>query len=133
MAPGFLIYTQFPSSYSYISPEFLGSLRLRCTVVGLGYDDEIYFDQAKYFYQSCSAVITTNIDSAEWLKQSGIPAYVVATAWLAHSARSAEVPGKEDIQISFVGDMSKPGRREYVRHLEASGIPVADCGVRSGT
>src|SRR5439155_1164109 len=39
--------------------------------------------------------------------------------------------GKEDIQISFVGDMSKPGRREYVRHLEASGIPVADFGAGS--
>ena len=37
--PELLIYTQFPSSYSYLVPEFIGKLRQRCLVVGLGFDD----------------------------------------------------------------------------------------------
>ena len=124
-----LVYSQFPSSYAYLRPEFLSSVRERCLVVGLGYDDEIYFEQAKFFYQSCSAVITTDIAGAEWLKQAGIPAYL-AQLQLPQSFRDVPAP-PEDIDVSFVGDMSKPGRRDYVQYLESRGIAVADFGAGS--
>jgi hypothetical protein len=41
----------------------------------------------------------------------------------------------EDIAVSFVGDMTKPGRREWVSVLEAAGIAVQDYGYgsRNGT
>jgi len=127
--PQLVIYSQFPNSFSYITPEYLATLRKFCVVIGLGYDDEIYFDQAKWFYQSCSAVITTDIAGAEWLKQSGIPAYL---AQLQQPQPKRIVPAiLEDIPLSFVGDMSKPGRREYVDYLESHGIQVAEFGLSS--
>jgi len=121
-----LIYTQFPSSYSYISPYFLASLRRRRVVVGLGWDDEMYFEQAKFFYQSCDAVVTTDLAGAEWLKQIGIPAHAAALQLVPPARNMSAVP--EDIPVSFVGDMTKPGRRKYVAHLESHGIPVKDYG-----
>ncbi len=124
-----VLYSQFPSSYSYLQPEFLRALGERCTVVGLGYDDEIYFEQAKYFYQACDAVITSDMAGAEWLKQAGIPAYL---AQLQQPQPAQELPAlPEDIDISFVGDMSKPERRDAVDYLESHGLAVADYGAGS--
>src|SRR6267142_2396427 len=47
--PDLVIYAQFPNRYSYLTPRFLGALRERCRVVAFGFDDEIYFEQAKFF------------------------------------------------------------------------------------
>ena len=128
MAPHVVLYTQFPNSYAYLRPECLARIREIFPVVGIGWDDEIYFDQAKYFYESCSAVITTDVDSAKWLNQAGTPAHVVVTAWLTHPV---PIGLSEDIPVSFVGDMTKPGRREFIQQLEAAGIPVLDFGFGS--
>jgi glycosyl transferase family 1 len=125
-----LVYTQFPNSFAYLTPQFIGSLGSRTAVVGLGFDDEIYFDQAKFFYQACSAVITSDIDGARWLRQAGIPAYV-AQLQQPRLTENMPAPRPEDIAVSFVGDMSKPGRRDYLRHLEAHGIVVRDYGAGS--
>src|SRR5437588_8316130 len=45
--PDVLLYSQFPASYSYLSPEFVGGFRNRARIVALGFDDEIYFEQSK--------------------------------------------------------------------------------------
>src|SRR2546425_9667892 len=128
--PELLIYTQFPSSYSYLVPEFIGKLRQRCLVVGLGFDDEIYFEQSKFFYSYCDAVITTDIPGAERLRAAGIPVHLGALQQ-PHASSAIEQPTIEDIPISFVGDMNKPGRREFIRALDAAGIAVADYGAGS--
>lgn len=127
--PQLIIYTQFPSSYSYLAPTFVGALRERGRVVALGFDDEIYFEQSKFFYAQCDAVITTDIPGAERLRAAGIPAHL---AQLQQPHVSAQANGTaEDIAVSFIGDMSKPGRRQFVRVLEAAGVPVADYGAGS--
>lgn len=128
--PQLLIYSQFPSSYSYLRPEFLREMSAHCTVVGFGYDDEIFFEQSKYFYQACSAVITSDVAGSEYLTQLRIPAYLAQLQLPSHPAAETEHVA-QDIDVSFVGDMSKPGRREYVAHLESHGIPVADYGAGS--
>jgi hypothetical protein len=124
--PDLLIYAQFPSSYSYLTPQFLGSLRRQCRVAGFGFDDEIYFEQAKFFYAECDAVITTDIPDGQRLRAAGIPVH------FAQLQQPHVVPQPrqmtEDIQVSFVGDMTKPGRREFVQALERAGIAVADYG-----
>jgi hypothetical protein len=125
--PDVLLYTQFPSSYSYLTPQFLGGLRDQCRVVGLGFDDEIYFGQAKYFYLHCDAVITTDIEGAARLRSAGVAAYEAQVT----PQRAFAAVEEEDIPVSFIGDMSKPGRKDFVRGLEDAGIPVADFGVGS--
>ena len=133
MKPDVLIYTQFPSSYGYLTPEFISRLRASARVVALGFDDEIYFEQSKHFYIRCDAVITTDLDDALRLRDLGIPVYI---AQMQHpEALHAVQPAVEDIAVSFVGDMTKPGRREWVAILEAGGIAVRDYGhgSRNGT
>lgn len=129
LKPDLLLYSQFPNSYAYIAPEFLGALRSRCRVVGIGFDDEMYFEQAKYFYQWCSAVVTTDIGGGDWLRRASIPVYVTPL----QSPQVAPLPpvAAEDIHVSFVGDMTKPRRREYLQHLEAHGFRVTDFGFGS--
>jgi SAM-dependent methyltransferase len=126
--PGVVMYSQFPNTYAYLTPQFLRSLGRHSHIVGLGYDDEIFFDQAKFFYQSCDAVITTDIAGYEWLRQAGVPAYI---AQLAQPDTASAAGTAEDIDVSFIGDMSKPGRREYISHLQASGIDVKVFGAGS--
>lgn len=123
-SPRLVIYSQFPNTYAYLSPVLLERIRGAASIVGLGYDDEIFFEPAKYFYQACDAVITTDLAGAAWLRQTGVDAYI------AHLGQPMEISasGDEDIDISFVGDMSKPGRRAYVDHLEEAGFSVHDYG-----
>ncbi len=124
-----LVYSQFPSSYAYIRPDFLAGLRDRTRVVALGFDDEIYFEQARFFYVACDAVITTDISGAAWLEAAGIPVYLAQLQQPLTAEDTADLP--EDIDASFIGDMSKPGRRELVRALEAAGVAVTDYGAGS--
>jgi hypothetical protein len=127
--PRLILYSQFPSSYSYLSPRRLSELRTAARVVALGFDDEIYFEQAKHFYARCDAVITTDIEGAARLRGAGVAVF------LAQLQQPDIVPASEppaaDIAVSFVGDMSKPGRREYVQALVGAGIPVHDYGAGS--
>jgi len=125
-----VIYSQFPSSYSYLAPEFLRQISEHRAVVGFGYDDEIYFEQAKYFYEACTAVITTDIAGAEYLRQLGVPTYLAQLQLPSRGETNIEHTS-QDIDISFVGDMSKPGRREFVAYLESQGLAVADYGAGS--
>lgn len=124
--PDILLYSQFPATYSYLAPQFIGSFRDRCRVVALGFDDEIYFEQSKFFYLQCDAVITTDIPDAERLRAAGISVHFAQLeAPQAAGEAQAEV---EDIPVSFVGDMTKPGRRELVQSLERAGVAVQDYG-----
>jgi hypothetical protein len=124
-----LIYTQFPSSYSYLTPQFLSGLRACTRVVALGFDDEIYFEQSKHFYVCCDAVITSDLDDSRRLKELGISVYPAQLQQ--PQTLPSPSPPIEDIPVSFVGDMTKPGRREWVTTLENAGIPVRDYGHRS--
>jgi hypothetical protein len=124
--PDILLYSQFPASYSYLSPSFVGGFRDRCRVVALGFDDEIYFEQSKFFYLQCDAVITSDIPDAERLRAAGISVYLAQLE--APQTGAADGVPAEDIPISFVGDMTKPGRRELVQALERAGISVQDFG-----
>src|SRR5207253_8198675 len=111
LRPEVLLYSQFPSSFSYLSPGFIGGFRGQCRVVALGFDDEIYFEQAKFFYLQCDAVITTDIPDSERLQAAGIPVHF-AQLQQPHVVLEAK-PVAEDIDVSFVGDMTKPGRRYF--------------------
>ena len=124
--PNILLYSQFPASYSYLSPDFIGGFRDQSRIVALGFDDEIYFEQSKYFYYQCDAVITTDIPDAGRLRAAGIPVHFAQLEAPQSSAKDEAVA--EDIPLSFVGDMTKPGRRELVQALEQAGIAVQDFG-----
>jgi hypothetical protein len=124
--PDLVIYTQFPNSYGYLRPAFIEQLRVRAHMVGLGFDDEIYFEQAKHFYAHCDAVITTDFDDLPRLQALGVSVYLAQLQQ--PQTFSAVQPVDEDIAVSFVGDMTKPGRREWVQCLESAGITVRDFG-----
>jgi hypothetical protein len=126
LRPEVLLYSQFPSSYSYLSPQFIGGFRDRCRVVALGFDDEIYFEQAKFFYLQCDAVITTDIPDGERLQAAGVAVHFAQLEQPQVAPEDRDVG--EDTSVSFVGDMTKPGRRDFVQALESAGIAVADFG-----
>jgi hypothetical protein len=132
-SPAVVLYTQFPNSFCYLSPQLLRRLASRRTVVGLGFDDEMYFDQAKAHYQVCSALLTTDLAGAEFFRQIGRPVLTVSmlTVSMLTPIHTTALAGADDVDISFVGDMTKPGRREYVWALEQAGIEVRDHGLGS--
>ncbi len=131
-APQLILYTQFPSTYAYLSPQSLRELRVRSKVVAFGFDDEIYFEQSKHFYLECDALVTSDIQDAARLREAG-PAIYLAQLQRPHVAQVGRTIA-EDIPVSFVGDVDKPGRREFIAALEGAGIAVADygAGTRNG-
>src|SRR3989442_14962280 len=89
----------------------------------------MYFEQAKYLYQACSALITTDETAVDWLTKVGVATYLAPLHFESPSVDNGEV--LQDISVSFVGDMTKPGRRYYIDYLERHGVQVKDYGFGS--
>src|SRR5207248_11158854 len=104
----------------------IGGFRGRSRGVALGFGEEIYFEQAKFFYLQCDAVITTDIPDSERLRAAGVAVYFAQLEQPQVAPEERDVV--EDLPVSFVGDMTKPGRRGFVQALEGAGIAVVDYG-----
>lgn len=127
--PDILVYCPFSTDFE-LSPEFFDGLRAETKVVFWFADDPTYFDSfCKYYAQAGDAVITADHLAVDAYRRLGIPA-VLCLEIVVPNAITPPAATK-DIDVCFVGDMRKKGRREYIRHLEENGIKPVVYGVGS--
>ncbi|OGR53736.1 MAG: hypothetical protein A2X39_04900 [Elusimicrobia bacterium GWC2_56_31] len=112
----------FASDYQ-LSAHFYGSLREKARMVFWFADDAAYFESYnRYYAQTADAVITADYFAAFAYKRLEIPAIVCQD--LTAGNKYFPVKTDKDIDVSFIGDMRKRGRREYIEFLRAAGISV---------
>ncbi|HBE88683.1 MAG TPA: hypothetical protein DDW67_06040, partial [Elusimicrobia bacterium] len=116
----------FASDYQ-LSPEFYSSLRGAAGVAFWFADDPLYFNSyTRYYGAAADAVVTTDPEALTEWKRLGVPAVLCSD--ITSNNRYAPVSVEKDIDVCFVGDLSKRGRRDYIEFLRAAGIQVAVYG-----
>lgn len=110
----------FASDYQ-LSVDFYGSLRKTARTVFWFADDSTYFESYnRYYAQAADAVITADYFAQFAYKRLEIQALVCQE--LTDSGKYFPVKTEKDIDVCFIGDMRKRGRREYIKFLTAAGI-----------
>ncbi|MEI7480746.1 MAG: glycosyltransferase [Elusimicrobiota bacterium] len=116
----------FASDYQ-LSVDFYSSLRKKLTTVFWFADDPTYFESYnRYYAQTADAVITADYFASFAYKRLEIQALVCQD--LTASNKYFPVKINKDIDVCFIGDMSKRGRREYVEFLRNAGVAVTVYG-----
>lgn len=118
----------FPFASDFqLSVEFYASLRKLTKVVLWLADDPTYFDvHARYYAQAADLVVTSDPLAVHAYRRLGIRALHNLDIVLAN--RLDPVPAEKDIDVLFIGDLGKPGRKEALDLLESGGIKVAVFG-----
>ena len=121
----------FPFATDFqLSVPFYASLRQLTKVVFWLADDSTYFDAySRYYAQAADLVVTSDPLAIDAYKRLGIRALLYFEVVANHLLRPVEI--HKDIDVLFVGDMSKPGRAEQLRFLKENGIDVRDFGIGS--
>lgn len=117
-----------PFASDYMLPvEFYASLRPAVKVVFWFADDPLYFRAYNKFYaQAADAVITTDPAALPEYAALGVPAALCND--LTATNKYSPVRIDKDIDVCFIGDPRKAGRREYLDFLRAAGVKLAVYG-----
>ncbi len=107
-----------------LTPGFLRSIKEKAYLVFWLFDEETYFHiHSKYIAQVADAVVTTCRYSVSYYEQLDIPAIL----YLCSYSKETYFPDpsvKKDIDVSFVGSVSKSTRQGYLDYLIKNGIDV---------
>jgi spore maturation protein CgeB len=107
-----------------LTPQFLKSIKDKVSVVFWLFDEETYLHvHSKYIVQIANAVVTTCRYSVSYYEQIDIPAILYLCSYSKKDYYPVESVGR-DIDVSFVGSVSKSTRQSYLDHLIANGIDV---------
>lgn len=120
----------FASDYQ-LSAEFYASLRRKTRLVFWFADDPSYFESYnRYYAQAADAVITTDYFASFAYKRLEIEAVVCQD--LTAGNKYCPVRTERVIDVCFIGDMRKRGRKEYIDFLKQAGIAVEVYGQGAG-
>lgn len=116
----------FASDYQ-LSVDFYAALREKTRLVFWFADDPLYFESyGRYYAQAADAVITSDYFVAFAYNRLEIPALVYQE--LNPNNNCVPVKTEQDIDVLFLGDLRKRGRRDYIDFLEKAGIKVTVYG-----
>jgi hypothetical protein len=114
-----------------LSVEFLSSLGTKAKLVFWFADDSTYFEvYDRYYAQIADAVLSSDGFAVQAYKRLEIPAVFCPEVVITNKLEP--VKAEQDIDVSFIGDMTKRGRKEYVEFLRDNGIKPVVFGAGSG-
>lgn len=105
--------------------EFFLDLKRRYGVANVLWvlDDELIFDVlTRYYAQAFDAAVTVDWFAVYGYRKLGVPALFYYSSYLKEDFHP--VPVDKDIDVSFVGDLTKADRAEYVDFLRDAGVRV---------
>ncbi|PKN02375.1 MAG: hypothetical protein CVU77_00805 [Elusimicrobia bacterium HGW-Elusimicrobia-1] len=118
---------KYPTDF-YLPPEFFADVEAKSKVIFWHGDDEIYFENChRYYAQTASAMVTNDYSAVFAYRKLGIPAVFFHEARDEATFRPPEGVCR-DIDVSFVGNCLKGGRRRYLDLLAARGVAVQAFG-----
>jgi len=119
-----VIFINFVSGDMTFELSFLEQLSQKCFMMMNFYDTELFFEPIDRYYAQCADIVL--LPTASYFTYSysllGIPA--ISTLSLFDSALYEKKEVSKDIDISFVGDVSKKSRRDFVDYLRVQGYHV---------
>jgi len=121
-----VLFCPFASDHQ-LSPEFINSLRKTAKVAYWFVDDGAYFEvYSRYYAQAADLVITTDSLAVSAYKRLGVPA-ILCMETVANNTL-VPISAEKDIDVCFIGDMTKRGRGKYIDFLRKNGTNVVVYG-----
>jgi len=119
-----LVFINFVSGDITFSVEFLQLLSSKCFMMMNFYDNELFFEPIDRYYAQCAdLVIIPNTEVFTYsYKLLGINAKSVLSLYDTSMYKNQDI--EKDIDISFVGDVSKKSRSDLINYLIDNGINV---------
>lgn len=125
------IFINFVSGDLTFDLYFLEKLSKECFLLMNFYDTELFFEPIDRYYAQCADLVLLPTASHFTYSYSllGIPA--ISTLSLFDSTLYQKQTIPKDIDISFVGDVSKKSRRDFIEYLRFKGYHVETFGYGS--
>jgi hypothetical protein len=124
-----VFFASFGDNY-FLPLEFFINLRKRVKLIFWTYDDEVYFEvHHKYLAQTMSAVVTTDYFSVPAYRRLGIPSVLCFSSFPKEFFHPE--PQERKIDVSFIGNCDRSGRRDYIQYLRDNGVTVEAYGLGS--
>jgi hypothetical protein len=122
-----LVLATFVANNFELSPEFLGQISSKTSLVIHAGDDEVYGTwQTIYFAQSADAVMTADFGGRYMYEQLFIPTVYFRSPPL--DFMDSILAPQKTIDVSFLGDCARGNRAEYIKWLRENGIEVSTYG-----
>lgn len=120
-----IVLTLFVSGDLTLDIQFLKRLSERCRMGMFFFDSELFFEPVDRYYAQCADLVVLPNSSYFTYPYSllGIPSLSVGSLFERTKYVNKKVP--KDIDISFVGDITKGRRKEYLAALASHGYTVA--------
>lgn len=119
-----LLFINFVSGDLTFDIAFLERLCKQCFIMMNFYDTELFFEPIDRYYAQCADLVL--LPTASYFTHSysllGIPA--ISTLSLFDSTLYKKQTIIKDIDVSFVGDVSKKSRRDFIEYLRLKGYQV---------
>lgn len=130
-----LLFINFVSGDLTFDLQFLRLLSTKCFMLMNFYDTELFFEPIDRYYAQCAdlVILPTSSDFTHSYTLLGINAISTMSLFDTRLYKKKELD--KDIDISFVGDVSKKSRKEFLDHLIASGynVEVFGHGTKNGS
>jgi len=127
-----LIFINFVSGDFTFELQFLKQLADKAFMMMNFYDSELFFEPIDRYYAQCAdlVLLPTASDFTYSYKVLGINA-ISTTLSLFDSKLYTKQNLPKDIDVSFVGDVSKKSRQQLIKYLHDNGIDIEVFGNRS--
>jgi len=119
-----LIFINFVSADYTFDIDFLHQLSKKCFLMMNFYDSELFFEPVDRYYAQCAdlVILPTSTKFLENYSLLGIKA--ISTLSLFDSKMYEKRERVKDVDVSFVGDLSKKSRKEFIEYLQQNGIDI---------
>jgi len=119
-----VVFINFVSGDLTFDLSFLEHLSKQCFMVMNFYDTELFFEPIDRYYAQCADLVLLPTASYFTYSYSLLGIHAISTLSLFDSALYQKRDIIKDIDISFVGDVSKKSRRDFIAYLRLQGYHV---------
>jgi hypothetical protein len=119
-----LIFINFVSADFTFEINFLHYLSQKCFMMMNFYDSELFFEPLDRYYAQCADLVLLPTSSVFIENYSLLGINAISTLSLFDIKMYKNLDIKKDIEVSFVGDLSKKSRRDFIEYIQKQGIQI---------
>ncbi len=123
-----IVFINFVSGDLTFDLNFLSIISSQSFLIMNFYDSELFFEPIDRYYAQCADLVLLPTSSSFTYNYKVLNINAISTLSLFDTSIYKNLSIKKDIDISFIGDITKRSRQEFIKYLEENGYKVATYG-----
>lgn len=124
-----LVFFIFVSGDPILDPRFIQTIAQERFIAMVFWDSEQFFEQIDRYYAQLADLVLLPSNDEYLYKLQALGINALCSFSLFDSTKYKAIPdAQKTIDVSFVGEVTKGKRQEYIRYLEENGIAIAAFG-----